>query len=148
MSPHIPGAHRLQLLGPAPTSGLAIVETLFCTSASLADVTISTGATQNMSCEKSVCVPTATDAVLNIADLENMLASGNVEVTTTGSGIQADNIDVTAAFNWSSTSTLALDAYQSILIDVPIAVQGTGGLTVTTNDGGNGGFFGSERVET
>ena len=36
-----------------------------------------------MSCSAGVCAPTATDAVLNVTDLENLLASGNVSVVAT-----------------------------------------------------------------
>jgi hypothetical protein len=55
----------------------------------LADAAISTAATQNMSCASGVCAPTASDAVPNVGDLESLLASGNVEVTTTGSEVEA-----------------------------------------------------------
>jgi hypothetical protein len=46
--------------------------------AAWADVTISSDATQNMSCSGGVCQPTASDAVLNVGDLETLLAAGNV----------------------------------------------------------------------
>jgi hypothetical protein len=36
-----------------------------------------------MSCSAGVCAPTVTDAMLNVTDLENLLASGNVSVVTT-----------------------------------------------------------------
>src|ERR1700722_10279545 len=49
-----------------------------------ADVLISSAPTSNMSCSAGVCVPTASDAVLNATDLENLLAAGNIKVTTTG----------------------------------------------------------------
>jgi hypothetical protein len=81
-----------------------------------ANVVISSAATANMSCSGGVCAPTAKNAVLNVGDLENLLASGNVEVTTTGSGSQADSIEVDAPLTWSSLSTLILDAHQSILV--------------------------------
>ena len=104
-----------------------------------ADVTISTGATQNMTCSGGICAPTASSAVLNVNDLENLLASGSVEVTTTGSGVQANNLDVTAALSWSTSNALTLDAYQSISIDAGVSVTGLSGLTLTTNDGGTNG---------
>ncbi|HEY5048225.1 MAG TPA: hypothetical protein VII49_09415, partial [Rhizomicrobium sp.] len=84
------------------------VALVFAAAGAHADVTISSAQTQNMSCSGGVCTPTAKDAVLNVTDLTNLLASGNVEVTTTGSGVQANNIDVNAAFGWSSTSALSL----------------------------------------
>jgi hypothetical protein len=78
-----------------------------------ADVKISSGATANMTCSGGVCSPTAKNAILNVTDLENLLATGNVTVTTTGSGVQADNLDVNAAVSWAGANALALDAHQS-----------------------------------
>jgi len=97
-----------------------------------ADVTISTAQTENMTCGNGVCAPTARTAVLNASDLENLLASGDVEVTTTGSRAQASNIEVAAALSWSTTSALALDAEDSIAVNAAIAVRGQGGLTFTS----------------
>jgi hypothetical protein len=103
-----------------------------------ADVTISSDATANMSCSGGVCAPTAADAVLNVGDLQNLLASGNVTVTTTGSAVQATNIDVTANLGWSSNA-LTLDSYQSLNVTAPVTVSGKNGLSLLTNDGGSGG---------
>src|SRR5436305_365823 len=79
-----------------------------------ADMVISTDPTQNMSCGKGLCAPTATEAVLNTGDLTNLLAAGDLEVTTTGSSVQANNIGIAAGFSWKSANKLTLDAYQSI----------------------------------
>jgi hypothetical protein len=106
-----------------------------------AAVTISDDQTQNINCSGGICAPTAQDAVLNVSDLESMLASGNVEVTTTGSGVQADDIDVASATSWSSASALALDAYRSLSIGAPVLVEAQGGLSLTTNDGGKSGLL-------
>ena len=54
-----------------------------------ARVVIGADATQNMTCSAGICAPTAANAVLNVSDLETLLASGNVTVTTTGTGVQA-----------------------------------------------------------
>jgi hypothetical protein len=111
-------------------------------SVALADVTISTSATENMSCSNGICQPTVTSAVLNVRDLENLLASGNVEVTTTGSGgIQARNIDIASAVSWSSANTLSLDANESLTFTASIDVAGAGGMSLTTNDGGSNGLL-------
>ena len=112
--------------------------------AARADVTISTDTTQNMVCSAGVCAPTASSAVLNVNDLEGYLASGNVEVTTTGSGgVQANNIDIEAALTWSTASALSLVASKAITVDQPVSVTGVGGLSIT-NDGQNEHFaFGS-----
>lgn len=104
-----------------------------------AAVVISSDTTQNMACEGGVCSPTANDAVLNVSDLENLLASGGTEVTTTGSGVQADDIVIEAALSWTSANSLALDAYQSIKVDQAVSVSGSGGVSLVTNDGGSGG---------
>lgn len=106
-----------------------------------AAVTVSNASTQNMTCGGGVCAPTSTDATLNVADLETLLASGNVKVTTTGSGVQGDNIDVKTGLSWSSANSLALDAYQSITIDKRVTIVGLSGLSLTTNDGGAGGML-------
>lgn len=114
---------------------------LSAVTAASADVTISTDATVNMLCSGGVCSPTATDAVLNVNDLESLLASGNVEVTTTGSGVQANNIDVTAPLSWSTSNALTLDAYESLTVDGSIAVVGLSGFAIITNDGGSNGVL-------
>jgi hypothetical protein len=68
-----------------------------------------------------------------------MLAGGDVKVV---SGNKAQDIAFKDALTWGSTTRLTLDAYRSIEINAPIAVAGTGALTITTNDGGsNGDFF-------
>lgn len=112
---------------------------VFAAATAHATVTISSKPTQNMSCSGGICAPTARRAVLNIANLENLLVSGNVTVTTTGSSAQAGSIRVEKLFGWSTGSTLVLDSYTSITINETIGVQGTGGLTLTTGDGGKNG---------
>jgi hypothetical protein len=104
-----------------------------------ADVVISTDPTSNMYCASGVCTPTAADAALNVSDLESYLAAGSLEVTTTGSGVQANNIDVSAPFSWSAANTLTLDAYDSITVTGSVTDSGAGGVTLVTNDGGSGG---------
>jgi hypothetical protein len=115
------------------TTALAVV---LMGTAAQADVTISRAPTQNMTCSGGLCSPTAANAVLNATDLAAMLASGDVKVMT-GSG--ATNIVVKASVGWANTSRLTLDAMQSVEIEKPLMVTGTGGVTVTTNDGGSGG---------
>jgi hypothetical protein len=86
--------------------------------------------------------------VLNVNDLTTMLASGSVTVNTgTGSlPAQVEDIIVAATFNWASANALALDAYRSVTINQPIADNGSGAVTLTTNDGGSGGtlYFGTK----
>jgi hypothetical protein len=97
-----------------------------------ASISISSAATKNMNCSAGVCSPTKTTAVLNVSDLKRMLKSGNVTVTTTGSGsVQANNIVVATALTWSSSNGLTLAANQSIAFDAPVSVTGKGGLTLS-----------------
>jgi len=111
-----------------PITGLA--------TSAYAAVTISTAATKNMSCSAGVCTATAANAVLNASDLDNLLASSNVMVVA---GSATGAIDVKAALSWASAKALTLDAYTSIVVDKPVSVAGSGGLTLTTDDGGTGG---------
>lgn len=106
-----------------------------------ANVVISNAATQNMTCSAGTCAPTAADAVLNVQDLEAMLASGNATVTTAGAGVQATNINIKTRLTWSAGTTLALDAFRSIEVTSKVTVAGTGGVSLTANDGGGGGEF-------
>jgi hypothetical protein len=117
---------------------IAIPLLLIATGAN-ADVKISSAATQNITCSAGVCAPTAMDAVLNVDDLESFLASGNIEVTTTGSGVQASNIVISTKLSWATPYELTLDAYESITIKNPVSVTGLSGLVLVTNDGGGGG---------
>ena len=107
----------------------------------MADVIISTKATENMSCSDGVCTPTAKVAYLNVTDLQNLLAGSSVEITT-GSGALAArtrNIAINAGLSWASAYVLTLDAYDSVIVDRAVADDGSGGLTIVTNDGGSGG---------
>jgi hypothetical protein len=106
-----------------------------------AAVTISSAATSNVSCVSGVCSPTAANAVLNVGDLTSMLASGSVTVNTgTGSlAAEVEDIDVAAPFNWANTGSLTLDAYRSVTVTAPVAVNGAAPVSLVTNDGGSGG---------
>jgi hypothetical protein len=112
-----------------------------------ASVTISTNATQNMSCSAGVCSPTAKKAVLNVDDLTSMLAADDVTITT---GAGAVTIAVVAPFSWTSAHRLTLDAYLNVSFRAPVTVAGTGGVTIVTNDGGSGGdliFFPGAKLD-
>ncbi len=104
-----------------------------------AAVTISGAATRDMVCTSGVCSPNHKNAVLNITDLQNLLATSSVTVTTGTGSAQALDIIVNGAVAWSSGSTLKLDAYDSVTINKSISVTGTGGVSLVTNDGGTGG---------
>jgi hypothetical protein len=113
-----------------------IAAALMSIAAAQASVEISSAATKNMSCDASVCSPTAKQAVLNSNDLANMLANSDVKVTT-GNG--AVTIAVMSPFSWTSTNRLTLDANLNISFHASVEVAGQGAVTITTNDGGTGG---------
>src|SRR5689334_13739351 len=100
-----------------------------------ASVTISTNATQNMSCSGGVCTPTAEKAILNVGDLANLLASGNLTMTSSS---VAPDILFAAPFSWTSASRLTLDSYRSVVFQQALATAGPGALTILTNDGSSG----------
>lgn len=110
-----------------------------------ANVTISNAVTQNMACSGGICAPTATNAVLNVADLEKLLESGPATVTTTGSGVQANDIVVRSALTWTIPNALTLDAYGSIAVDSTVSIVSAAGLTLATNDGGQRGLLTFEK---
>jgi hypothetical protein len=106
-----------------------------------ASVVVSTATTRNIGCSGGVCTPTSDKAVLNVDDLESLLSAGNIEVTTTGSGVQAGDVEIDAPLAWSGSATLTLDAYDSVDIERPVTVAGPGDLSIKTNDGGTAGVF-------
>lgn len=101
-----------------------------------ADLIISNKPTANVNCAGGVCTATAQNAVLNAGDLANLLAADDVKVATGGG---ATNIAVKAPLSWTSASRLTFDANQSVEIDKPVSVTGSGAVTIATNDGGSGG---------
>jgi hypothetical protein len=102
-------------------------------------LTISLAKTSNVTCMKSVCTATAADAVMNVTHLQNLLNKVNRKLV---SGSVAGDIVIAAPLTWSSTHTLTLDSYRSVIVNKPMSVTGTGGLTILTNDGGGlGGLF-------
>lgn len=94
--------------------------------------------TKNMSCVSGVCTATAAKAVLSTTDLASMLASGDV---TIASGTLAQDIEIGAQVRWASPHRLTLDSFRAIAFNRPMTVEGTGALTITTNDGGTNGEF-------
>jgi len=109
------------------------------TTGAQAAVAISSDATQNMSCSAGVCTATAPSAVLSVSDLESLLASSSLKVSTGGS--LANDIRVSAAITWTSSSKLTLYAYRNVAIDKPISVEGSGGLDLESNRGSGAGYL-------
>jgi hypothetical protein len=129
-------SEKRPLLGIVPMRALIITASVvFLAMPAPAAVTISSLATRNMTCSGGTCSPTANQANLSVSHLKGMLASGNVTVMTTGSGsIQANNIVISNALSWSSSSALTLDAKGSIAVHAAVSVTGKGGLAL--NDAG------------
>jgi hypothetical protein len=132
---------RPVLAGAAGILGLCSVST-----AASADITISSKPMQNMSCQAGVCTATAKKAVLDVGDLHNMLAGGDVVVKT---GARAKDIDIDQPLTWASTSRLTLDAQRSVTVNKPVTVAGSGAVTITDNYGASDGdlyFFSKGKV--
>ena len=100
-----------------------------------------------MSCDAGVCTAAAKKAVLNVGDLQAMLASSDITVKT---GSVTENIDIDRPLSWASTSRLTLDAHQFVIVKRPVTVTGAGSLTLIDNDGGTAGdllFLGKAAIE-
>ena len=113
-----------------------------------ASLAISKQATKNVTCSSGTCSATAAKAILNVTDLQNMLAGGDVTLI---SGAVAQDIEIDTGVSWTSSHRLTLDSYRSISVNNPMTVAGMGAMTITTNDGGSGGdyrFFGKGHIES
>jgi hypothetical protein len=111
-----------------------------------AALVVSQAPTSKVQCASGVCTATAANAVLNIADLKHLLATGDA---TVASGSKAMDIQFDAELQWTKPSRLTLDAYRGIAVGFAVTSEGTGGVTLTTNDGGSGGdlvFTGKGKV--
>src|SRR3954451_18268183 len=130
----------------ARLSSLFLLSVVALTSAAQADLSISNKPMQNMDCQAGVCMATAQKAVLNVGDLQTMLAGGDVTVKT---GAVAKDIAVDQPLSWSSTNRLTLDAQRSVTVKKPVTVAGQGAVTIMTNDGASDGdlyFFGKGQI--
>ncbi|HTT98944.1 MAG TPA: GLUG motif-containing protein [Rhizomicrobium sp.] len=110
----------------------------FGINAARADLVISKGHTKNVTCDAGVCNATAADAVLSVKDLASLLAASDVSVFAEG---VATDITMTSPLHWASSHHLTLGAYGSLNVKSTVTVQGTAGLTITTNVAGNGGEY-------
>ncbi len=112
------------------------------------DVTISTSATATETLTGGVYTPSGSASNIRNTDLQNALASGDVEVSTTGGGAQTGNIKISTEITWSSANTLTLSATGEIYGFGKITRTGSGALIFnqegnSTNTGGfSGGYTG------
>jgi len=91
-----------------------------------ANFIISKAPTQNVSCSNGLCVPIGRDPVLNVGDLQALLAAGNIEINTDNGKIHARNIYVETSLAWSAATALTLD--QELIVDKTISMNGSGSL--------------------
>jgi len=102
-----------------------------------AAVVISSGATSHIRCAHGVCTPRSKNAVLNVTELQNLLANSDVTVTTGSAGAVA--IAVSSPLTWASAHRLTLDSVGNVSIKAAVVSEGTGGMTITPDDGGTSG---------
>ena len=102
---------------------IAAAVSVFATGARAA-MTISKAPTALVSCTSNSCYQTGEgNAVLNVSQLQTLLASSSVQV------VGRSLISVDAEITWANASALTLNALE-ITINQPIVVAGAGGLTV------------------
>jgi hypothetical protein len=95
-------------------------------------VFISAGSTYGVSCSANTCTqPTTGRAVLNVTQLETILASSDVTLFAKA------EIDINAEITWASDHTLQLVAPATLLINKPILVTGMGNLTIDFEQAGS-----------
>ena len=87
--------------------------------------------TRNVTCANGACKATSRSAVLNVTQLQSLLASSDVTVEASTAGF--DSTVVETAVTWVSAHTLTLQGY-SVVIDQPVSVEGSGGLTFATQE--------------
>lgn len=119
------------LFGVALAAGMA--------SGAQAALTISTAPTQNVSCSNGSCTATAATAVLNVTDLQNLLAQAALSIH---SGGLAKDIRINAEIAWANNNGLLFDCYGSLTINRPITSEATGKIVILTDTGGAGGSYG------
>ncbi|HEX3943621.1 MAG TPA: hypothetical protein VHW69_05990 [Rhizomicrobium sp.] len=110
---------------------LVAVFTLGALSPARADLSISKKATHDVSCSGGVCTATAKNANLNVSDLTNMLATGDLTVQSGNDDNTAAGIEIIDGLSWTSISRLTLTARHNIIVKAPITVAGQGAFTLT-----------------
>jgi len=107
-----------------------------------ADLTISTAATANPApfTANYTADNNSNTSNVNITDLSNALATGNVVIQTTagGTGTGTGNITVANAFSWSSANSLTLSSINNIFINAAVGTGATGSQLIL-NMAGSGG---------
>lgn len=100
-----------------------------------ATLSIGAGATKHVSCVSNVCTATDKNAVLNAGELAAMLATSDVTVKAEGDAL---TIGIAASLSWASGHVLTLIARHDVVVRVPVAVEGLGGVIITAGGDGDG----------
>ncbi len=116
----------------------AAVLALVSVTAAQAALVVSKAPTGNVDCVGGVCTATAADATMNVKQLRRLLNKHNVTLV---SGSMAQDIVVETEVTWATAHALLFDAFRGIEFDFAVTSEGTGGVTLTTNDGGSGGDY-------
>ena len=86
-------------------------------------------------------------AVLNVAELERSLASGDVSITSTSAGgIEATDIGIHAQMSWRAPTTLRLSAQHSVIVQRKVSVSGQGNVEVVFGSKKTDGRLASDRT--
>ncbi len=128
----------------ALTSALSVAAASFVFNSAHAALAVSSKATKNVTCTGAVCTSTKQRAILNVTDLANMLANGDVTVKSDSKAI---DIEVDAPLSWTSTHRLTLASFNSIVFNKPVTVAGTGALTIAIGGSGDYRFLKQGHVE-
>jgi hypothetical protein len=96
-----------------------------------ADLSIAKEHSRNVSCSGGSCVATAADAVMNVSELQKLLAKKSAVSLNAG---VANNITVDAALTWTNSASLALTASGSLTVNKPVTVAGHSSLAIQTAD--------------
>ena len=110
-------------------AGIALTAVLFASSAS-ADLTISKQPSKNVSCSAGACVATAKHAVLNVADLSNMLATQSAVSLDAG---PAKDITVNAPLSWASSTPFTLKASGVLSVKRKMTAAGHATVNIQSN---------------
>ncbi|MBV9571589.1 MAG: hypothetical protein JO056_10155 [Alphaproteobacteria bacterium] len=124
-----------------PVLYLLLSVPLFTSSVANADFAVSKKPTRDVSCAGGVCTPTAKNANLNVSELTNMLASGDVTLKSGSGDGTAATIELLAALSWTKGKRLTIDAKNSIIVTAPITVRGPGSLTLNYAEGNPNGVL-------
>lgn len=100
------------------------------------DLTISNAETMNIDVGPGTFTTSAEDAILNVGDLTDALATGDVVVSTGASDTQPGNLTIAEPLSWSEPNSLDLTALGAMNINAPITTTADGAeVTVEAGTG-------------